>query len=724
MSFGIVIARYIPYCTVTQLYNNKILYSILFLLLIALILNQRIIRCSLFFYIGILLISYGNQKEQTLLQKYHSLAHSSSSIGFEGRVTNSPLYSHGHYHHTVSLTKMFNTSDTIAIAGTAIHWKSNAPCSLFASVQGLGSLLPIDAPENPYGFDRRSILLSKGLFGICVIDSIAQHLESMSPLSKIFHVTYSIATKTIEQVRSPQVRVLLYALFLGDRSQLDDSTKEAFRRAGIFHLLALSGLHVGILATSLMLLFLYIPCPRPIKIGVTILLLWAYLLFVGALPSLFRAVIMATFILLATLWERRSLPLNALGIAGIAWLVISPYSLFTPGFQLSFVATFSIITLYPFVRDHFTPNKIRQHKKGIGAFVYAALFVSMAGFIGTAPLLSWHFGHLSVVGLIANIGAVFLMTLSLNLFFAALIVQVIWPTLSHWIMIGCEGTLSLLVKGAELSCLLPFSQITTNKPCVFSTTLYCTFFISLVLVSKQWLYRLLKWWCPIILFFVPLIGLIHTNKNDLAVIFFKTKEYGLTGIRFPNNRVWLIDEEPVSTVKSSRSHSAFPWLRAQKWCSFDALILPHMSNNSIHTLHQVINNRKPNMVIVPKLSQETKYQQGIEAYLKDNNVECIQAKHNTRFVPSPRCTVTIHQCQSPTVWYEQTSPTEITITYNGITMALVNNRKSNLFVNDFDIVKSNNRISVGDSIYNLDSMGAVTIKINRKGILQFSSIMK
>jgi len=189
---------------------------------------------------------------------------------------------------------------------------------------------------------------------------------------------------------------LLAGLLLGDRTALPPETDEAFRRAGVYHVLAVSGFNVALLASSVFAGLALLGVPRrPTAIAAAVVLL-GFALTVGGQPSVVRATVMGLLLLLAILLQRDSQVMNALCLAGLLLLAWSPTSLWDPGFQLSFAATAGIVYLATPLADLFG-------KAGWPRWLATAVGVSLGAQLPVTPIMAIHFNQLSLIGVAANL---------------------------------------------------------------------------------------------------------------------------------------------------------------------------------------------------------------------------------------------------------------------------------------------------------------------------------
>ncbi len=191
---------------------------------------------------------------------------------------------------------------------------------------------------------------------------------------------------------------LLAAVLTGESGDLDPEVRENFARAGIAHILALSGAHIAVilLIAGFVLFPLRAGDYRRSVAGVVIVLLWFYAVFTGLSASVVRATIMATVLLCGVLLRRSSQPLNNLLLAAILILIFDPRALWTVGFQLSFLATSGILLFVPLMLPERFPNRLV-------ATTWIWIAVSLAAMVATAPLAAYRFHLFPTLFLAGNI---------------------------------------------------------------------------------------------------------------------------------------------------------------------------------------------------------------------------------------------------------------------------------------------------------------------------------
>jgi competence protein ComEC len=205
----------------------------------------------------------------------------------------------------------------------------------------------------------------------------------------------------------------LSAVFLG-RKELLGEERESFSNAGVSHLLAISGLHLGL--TSLILFFVlrFFNVKFRASLVISLVFLYFYTFLTGAGSSTLRAAVMYSVFALGFLFRRKTNLLNSLGLAGLVVLILNPHALFTIGFQLSFVSVFAIILGFKI----FSPALVR-----IAAWNYFLQILLCSFYVSLflTPLVSYYFGKIHILSIFYNLILIPLFTFILAVNFLMII---------------------------------------------------------------------------------------------------------------------------------------------------------------------------------------------------------------------------------------------------------------------------------------------------------------
>lgn len=224
------------------------------------------------------------------------------------------------------------------------------------------------------------------------------------------------------------------AMVLGDKSSLTKELRETYSVSGASHVLALSGLHLGIIYFLLSFIFVRMGW-RVAGQLFTLPVIWLFAMMVGFSPSIVRAATMLTVYGIVALLGRSAFSLNTLSLAAIVMLVFNPLALWDVGFQLSFMAVLGIIVFFPPFNQVFDyvlgkiltkENRIKRVLHRIVSWIFGLAAVSIATQMTTAPLVGYYFGRFPAYFLVTNFVAIPLVTIILYvaaLFFLTIAVE-------------------------------------------------------------------------------------------------------------------------------------------------------------------------------------------------------------------------------------------------------------------------------------------------------------
>lgn len=235
----------------------------------------------------------------------------------------------------------------------------------------------------------------------------------------------------VETADADDAYAVVAAMTLGDKTALTRELKDVYSVTGASHVLALSGLHLGIVYTLLSLLLGGSRSLFTVHCSLfTIAGLWAFVLLAGMPVSVVRAAVMLTTYALLSLGRRDRMSVNTLAFTAIVLLMVSPLALFDVGFQLSFLSVLSILLWLPLADRVVTPRYRQQHPVVGG--LWSMVAVSLAAQMGVAPLVAYYFGRLPLLFLLTNM--VVLPAATLTLWLAPLVLAV--PSLAYLLLYG------------------------------------------------------------------------------------------------------------------------------------------------------------------------------------------------------------------------------------------------------------------------------------------------
>ncbi len=451
---------------------------------------------------------------------------------------------------------------------------------------------------NPGGFNYPAFLAEKDIRIVGRIRSTSHIYRLTQEHSWLHSLRYlpermrlSLRDK-IDNTLSPQKAGIYRALLIGDRSGIDKDTLETFKASGVMHILAISGLHLSLVASALFLIFywlarrsryllLHYSCKK-LALLVTIPPLCGYALLAGAQTPVLRSLIMVLVFILAFCMQRQRSPLTTLSFAALIILIFNPLSLLTVSFQLSFAAVAALILILPqlssLMQRKETPDENRVLRFYLGSIrlVTAALLVSIAATIGTAPLLLHSFNRISTVGPVANLLLEPLLCLwSLPFGLLSMVFLNINPQYCQWLLetgnIGITAALSISSFFAGGN----FSTLWLATP---SIGLILFYYLSLALCFSSFP---LKKTIPVFLFvcslfFLPPQFIFEKLSTRSELVFLDVGQGSSTLILFPGGKKTLIDGGGASSPKFNVGESIIaPYLWHRGITHLDSIVITH-----------------------------------------------------------------------------------------------------------------------------------------------------
>ena len=241
-------------------------------------------------------------------------------------------------------------------------------------------------------FNYRDYLKHQGIYSIFSVKKDSMVKQSGrnigNPIKSFaFRIKHRMREVIIKNL-SPFSAGILNAIILGERQNLSAHTRDVLVESGTVHIIAISGLHLGIVAFITLLILKIIKIPRKLRYILTILLLIVYCILTGANTPVVRATVMAAVLLLGYFLEREVNIYNSLSLAALIILVVNPWQLFEISFQLSFLSVTSIVWLSPKIKTLF-PEKL--NKIPWIRFLISIFSVSFAAWLGLLPLIAHYF---------------------------------------------------------------------------------------------------------------------------------------------------------------------------------------------------------------------------------------------------------------------------------------------------------------------------------------------
>ncbi|MBF0209461.1 MAG: DNA internalization-related competence protein ComEC/Rec2 [Desulfamplus sp.] len=612
--------------------------------------------------------------------------------------------------------------------------------------------------NNPGGFDYVKYMQKQDLWGrinvngkdvtiISNINTLASNSYNLSNLLGIAINNFKISIKRLrdnfvshifKNIEDQDSAAILCALIVGNKDFISKELRGDFAKTGASHILAISGLHLSIVATLFFyLLNFLLSCSKWILIqgwskkGAAILTIFPILIYAllsGFSEATKRAVIMVTIFMVAAVVERESNTFNSLAAAGILILLFEPLSLFTVSFQLSFGAVFFILMglslsaqykpvinkmLNSRFKGRFAERLKLLFQSPIFKTFVSFIFISFCATLGTQILVMHYFNISSFSGLLTNlilIPSVGFAVLPLGL--TALFCYLISPLLSESLLKFAELILNPSVAIIKSIAQLPFSYIQTFTPNLIEIGCYYLFFISLFVavkslkigekgvekgvVSKKIFaiglsVALICFLTALIYEYSEIKGRFF-NKN-LSITVLDVGQGSAALIKMPMGKTILVDGGGFSySSKFDTGESIIaPMLWQQKIMSLDAVVLTHPDADHLNGLVYIIEHFKVKRLIKNCDARDSTHYHNLIAQAKRSGVELFIVDDNTKpikmgrsgeihfFHPLKPCS---HNLISSQTSYKKEVEESEDFNNNSIVFKLIFNQTSILFTGD------------------------------------------
>lgn len=384
-----------------------------------------------------------------------------------------------------------------AAAGTVQHPLPPFPADIGQRLELFGKLSLPPPAKNPGQFDHRRNLWLSGLDAELTLNDVrqVQTLEAPRPWSSWGWRLRDHFKRLLRQHLPAEQHPMAAAILLGDRSLLGSDLRQQYAATGTVHVLAISGLHLGILAGTLLWFARWSFIPQVPVYLLTIALVVFYAWLVEFRPPIVRAAILTTAMCLATLLGRRAFSVHSLSVALLVVFLLQPHQLAEPGTQLSFLAVAAIVWFVGH-RAPRTPDPLRElvqseqseWRRGFSVVARQIRDVYLCGlvvFLFCLPLVAHYFNLCAWIGLLINPVVILPMTLALLSGFAVFLLSPLSSTLADACGWLCSGSLSVMDQIIAWAYQVPGSYLWVTSPGLFWVVSWYLWCLVLVVAPRS-----------------------------------------------------------------------------------------------------------------------------------------------------------------------------------------------------------------------------------------------
>lgn len=407
--FGIALSRFYEVSLQTSLVISLVLLILLF---INYLLSRHSFKKSIWFGLitYLTIISFGIAIQNIHIEKNYKNHYSNlfqlniSEVHVVQLTITEVLKPNSYYNRYYANVRFIDTTKVLGKLLVNIKKDSTSqPLQIDNQILIKGSIQELYPPLNPHQFNYKSYLNRHDIYGQVYADSDNLNIENTKAHS-IYGYANSIRQTIISRLEHynfrPNELAIIKALLLGQRQDISDELRQQYINAGAIHILAISGLHIGIILIILNFLFGFLnrfKYGNFIKSSAIVILLWSFAVVAGLSPSVMRAVTMFSVVAIGMNLKRPHNIYNTLAISAFIILLFKPLFIFEIGFQLSYLAVIGIVAIQPLLfrvikTKYWLPNKVGE-----------LLTVSIAAQIGVLPLSLYYFHQFPGLFFLSNI---------------------------------------------------------------------------------------------------------------------------------------------------------------------------------------------------------------------------------------------------------------------------------------------------------------------------------
>jgi competence protein ComEC len=433
-------------------------------------------------------------------------------------------------------------------------------------------------PRQPGGFDARRWLIGEHCLLQCSVSKgsdldVTGH-QSPGAFANAVHAARMFTRDALGALYAPAQAAVMTGLLLGDRSAIGDEVMQDFRRSGIMHILAVSGLHAGIV-----LLIFFIPTerlPYPLRAVLASAGLWGFAAITGFAPPVTRAAVMGSLAMGGVVLQRPGSTVNALAAAGVIILVVDPLELTGLSFQLSFTAVLGILLFHERITTALLRPLPRSVRRSVLAQKVAALLALTVGAQTLSlPLLVEAFGEMSPVGLLTNLGAVPLVFVVVTCGALAVLLS----PLSAWLANCFASTSAVCLDGILLLSGTLAAMPGAALPLPFLPVPLLLGYVAAVMYLTMSHGRLRQKTVLVLLTATAVAVLLPLARDSgdglLRVTFLDVGQGDAAVITLPHGETVLIDTGPGGSSGDAGSRNILPWLRRHGVGKLRAMLITH-----------------------------------------------------------------------------------------------------------------------------------------------------
>ncbi len=437
----------------------------------------------------------------------------------------------------------------------------------------------------------------------------------------------NIIKKHSKYLKSPNLEVLGGIVFGDDAVSPPENIKKSFVNSGLLHILAASGMNVAFIFSFFYFFLNLIRIPYKVNISIGIVMVLVYSLMTGLGASVIRATFMLVFVLIGKLIDRDAHSISLLAFVAFLMLIYNPMYINDVGFQLSFIVTFGLLVM--------TPYLVRSKNRFIN-WAVGTVSIPVIAQLWVMPIQIFYFNNISLYSVFANIMSVpILSVISFGGFVGSLIANITPEFVIRIFDFVLNPMLSILVNISDFWGKLPHAALQTTHPNVFQILLYYAILLGITglfderVRGKCW--HLFRYAIPVMILVLLLTQISFTNKN-LEITAFDVGNADAFLIKTPENKYIMIDtaKNGYNGGKSQARMLILKYLMDRGIKEVDTIIVTHFDNDHCGGAYDLIKDLKVKNLYLNDLEHDSKSAKYIYNIARKKGVELIKAENTQK----------------------------------------------------------------------------------------------
>ena len=521
---------------------------------------------------------------------------------------------------SLNTDEKFNIYDSYKIRGRlSVPFKSGNPSQFdYGNYLRNFDTYAVFYGRNPYSMKTLDIPCYEKLQGNKTkLESVLQGINNYREKILKVHSKY---------LQSPNLEILGGIVFGDDAVSPPKNIKQSFVNSGLLHILAASGMNVAFIYSFFFYILNFLKVPYRINITTCIFAVITYVFMTGLGASVLRAALMLLFVLFGKLIDRDAHSISLLSFVAFLTLVYNPMYINDVGFQLSFIVTFGLLVMTPY---------LIKSENNIINWIIGSVTIPIIAQLWVIPIQIFYFNNISIYSVFANIMSVpFLAVISFGGFISSLL-SVIGPISDFVCMVFdfiLNPLIAFVINLSDFWGNLPNANLQTTHPSPVQIILYYLIMINITLFfNKEFRSKFIRFMCLClpVLVFVLLISTISVPNHNLEITAFDVGNADAFMIKTPDNKYIVIDtgKGGYNGGKSQAEMLMLKYFADIGIKSLDSIIVTHFDNDHCGGAVDLLKGLTVDKIYLNSLNHSSKKANEIYKTAKDSGVNIFEAKN-------------------------------------------------------------------------------------------------